>query len=150
VSTALAILDITWARLYIRTGELVKAERTMLRGIALSRSHTSPRAELALSLELIALRLRQRSSSTSPQLLLRCAWLYFHTEATGGPVTILRQLVRLIKRASRALHYSRSAPASTTTKSLISCPCGADHEQQRLTTPERSAQSQAPSRPDRG
>jgi tetratricopeptide (TPR) repeat protein len=122
VSIAIAVLDGTWMRYHVRLGHIGEAERIAVHGLALSREHIGPRAEMVLLVELLGLRVRQRRWRAAVPLVLRGASLFLRVEAAGGVIGSVRQFGTIWRRLAPMLR-SRSARQPV----LVSCPCGDDH-----------------------
>jgi hypothetical protein len=122
VSIAVAVLDGTWMRYHVRLGHIGEAERIAVHGLALSREHIGPRAEMVLLVELLGLRVRQRRWRAAVPLVLRGASLFLRVEAAGGVIGSVRQFGTIWRRLAPMLRRGSARHPVP-----VSCPCGDDH-----------------------
>ncbi|WP_143219050.1 tetratricopeptide repeat protein [Actinokineospora bangkokensis] len=128
VSIPLAILNGTWARLFVRTERYDDAERVLLTGLSISRRHGGPRAELMLRAELLTLRIKQGRWRDVLLLALRCLDLFIRTELAGAEGNPVKQILAQLRWATTTIGSAFRRKPRREADSQVTCPCGADHQ----------------------
>ncbi|KKK06924.1 hypothetical protein [Micromonospora sp. HK10] len=134
-SSGLHVLHGTWARWFVRTGDLQSAVDTLRAAVQRSRRHGAPRVELVLLAEMLRVQLKRRRIDAATLIMVRAGIVYLRSESIRGPAQFVRQALTVFQRAVRMLRTPRIVgTAGSEDRSLpIQCPCGADHDPSAVT-----------------
>jgi tetratricopeptide (TPR) repeat protein len=129
ISSGDVVLNATWSRYYVWTGDLESAERLLVEGMRSARAGRYPRGELICIAQLIPLELGRRRYLSCFSMLIRGCWVFGLSEAESGLRTLPSQLQTLVIFARRLLS-SRPSKEIAHDLPVISCPCADDHTDQ--------------------
>ncbi|MFG1913237.1 tetratricopeptide repeat protein [Micromonospora sp. NPDC048898] len=129
-SSGVHVLHGTWARWFVRTGDLRSAVDTLRAAVQQSRRHGAPRVELILLAEMLRVQLKRRRVDAAIPILARAGVVYLGSESIRGPAQFVRQALTVFQRAVRMLRAPRTVgtAGSEGRPVPVQCLCGADHD----------------------
>ncbi|MEV7331386.1 hypothetical protein [Micromonospora sp. NPDC093244] len=124
------VLHGTWARWFVRAGDLRSAVDTLQAALQQSRRHGVPRVELILLAEMLRVQLKRRRIDAATLILARAGIVYLRSESVRGPAQFVRQALTVFRRAVRMLRTPQTVgTVGPEARPLpVRCPCGADHD----------------------
>lgn len=126
ISSGDVVLNATWSRYYVWTGDLESAEKLLIEGMRSAQTGKYPRGELICIAQLIRLELGRRRYPSCFALSIRGCWVFGLSEAESGLRTLPSQL-QTIAIFARRLLSSRPPKETAHDLPVISCPCADDH-----------------------
>ena len=151
ISSGDVVLNATWSRYYVWSGDVSSAEKLLVEGMNEARLGKYSRGELICIMQLMPLRLAHRRYFSCLAMTMRGCWVFVLSEAESGLRALPSQLTTVIIFARRILS-SRPSKENTHHRPVISCPCGDDHsassreinEIDKKSSPNNAGSSAAP------
>ena len=120
------MLNATWSRYYVWSGDLDSAEKLLVEGMKEARLGRYPRGELICIMQLMRLRLGRRRYLSCFAMLIRGGWVFGLSEAESGLRALPSQL-RTVMIFARRILSSRPSQKNAHSRPVLTCPCGDDH-----------------------